>query len=720
MRSLTFATTIAVAGLIGANSAAAHDLRGYVSANGIEFIEAQAPTYVPSQFNAPRIEKSFACVGIVQSNTSVNLDIDNLDISMPQADRLRVDITLSVLASGRLDIDGPYACLGSAGCTDDIRLDGGRAILDFDIMVENGMPRVALANLDLQITEDDIDVTVSDCAISGVINTVVGFARSWLLDYLLGKAEELAEQNVGPLLEGVLAGFMKQDLKFGAADVSVALEDLAIDPAGLQLTVDVDAHNDLDPAECIGDDDPGEPDRHQGTPPNFNGAMSSHLGLAVNFGMIDDVLYHVWRRGLTCLTGDHLEALGIHLDFEHVSALLPGFPSGTEFDLDIKLTKPPRVAGKASADASMAVTIEGLEVTIIGNLPDGTERAVGMSIDMDAAATVAVDPTTNALLVRLDGAEMKSMKFDQQAAATLGFDPAQLRQVMNNAMVPKLLEKLGDLPVTGSMFNFADYAIILRNLDTASEAYLLAEVDLFRAPADDSNAPDTAILSSPAGIVSPATARIQVGGTDPEIPSELLRYLVKVDGVERPLSPITEFTVGEIGQTKTYRVEVAAVDLNDNTDASPATIELTVDGIAPEVLILGERNITQPEGGLLDLAWSASDDTTPESALSTTLKIYRLKDKSDALSAELIDEVAVDTGATTAQVDLTPGNLYRVEVEVTDQAGNTSSSSVLFDAGTGGCLCNAGGNPADGIPFALAMLALLAMGRRRRRLRARR
>jgi MYXO-CTERM domain-containing protein len=443
--------------------------------------------------------------------------------------------------------------------------------------------------------------------------------------------------------------------------------------------------------------------------------MGAHLGLAVNFGMIDDVLYQVWRGGLTCLTGDHLEALGIHLDFEHISALLPGFPAGTEFDLDIKLAQPPRIAGRTSDDASMAVSIEGLEVTVIGHLPDGTERAVGMSIDMDAAATVAIDPTTNALLVRLDGAEMKAMRFDQQAAATLGFDPAQLRQVMNNAMVPKLLEKLGDLPVTGSMFNFADYAIILRNLDTASEAYLVAEVDLFRAPANDSNAPDTAILSSPAGIASPATARVQVGGADPEIPSELLRYEVKIDGVARPLSPITQFTVGEVGQTRTYRVEVAAVDLNNNTDATPATLELTVDGIAPRVLILGERNISQAEGGLVDLSWTATDDTTPESALSTSLKVYRLVDKKDALSAELVEEIEVATGATSAQVDVATGELYRIEVEVTDQAGNTSSSSLLLDAGTGGCLCNAGGNPADAIPMALALIALMMMGRRRRR-----
>ena len=711
MRSLAAVAVLALT----AQTAAAHDLRGYVSASGIEFIERQVPSYVPSRVNAPRIEKSFACMDAVQYNTVVDIDVQNLDISLPETDVLRVDLTLGVHATGNLDIDDPYVCAGFAACKDRLDLDSGRAIIDFAMSIEGGMPRVSLRNLELLISEEDIDVTISDCAIDGVANTMIGFAREWLLGYLLNKAEEMAEMNVGPMLEGMLAGFMRQELKLGSADVGVALEELSIDPSGLQLAIDVDAYNDLDPAECIGGADPGEPARHEGTPPNFSASMGAHLGLAVNFGLIDDVFYHVWRRGLTCLTGDHLEALGLHIDYEHISAMLPGFPAGTEFGLDIKLARPPRIVGRASSDASVGVVIEGLEVKIIGTLPDGSERAVGMSMDLEAAATVAVDPTTNALVLRMDSAEMKSMRFDQQGAAQLGFDPAQLRTVMNTMLVPTMLRKMGDMPMTGSMFAFGEYAIILRNLDTASEAYLTAEVDLFRAPADDTGVPDTAILESPAGLVSPATARVRVGGTDPEIPSELLRYEVVIDGVAQPLSPITAFAVGEAGVTRTYRVEVAAVDLSGNTDATPATLELTVDGIAPKVLIIGDRSKDQPEGGLVPLTWSSTDDTTPESALSTTLKVYRIVDPQDALSAELIEEIPLPVGATSAEVNVAQGNLYRVEVEVTDQAGNTSSSALLLDAGTGGCLCNAGGNPGDAVPMALAFFGLLLIGGRRRR-----
>lgn len=708
MRTVTVATALALTASLG--TAAAHDLRGYISASGVEFIEAQVPSYVPEQFFAPRVEKSFTCVDVVQHDTTVQVDVQNLDISMPETNILRVDVSLGVLAEGILDID---SCVGDGDCTDRVALDSGRAILDFDIQVQNGMPRVSLRSLDLQVTEDDIDVTVDDCALDGVINTVTGFAKEWLLGYLLGKAEDLAEENVGPMLEGMLAGFMRQNLSVGSAQMAVVLEALSVDPGGLELTVDVDAFVDVDAAECIGED-PGEPERHEGTPPNFSSSMGAHLGLAVNFGMIDDVLYHVWRRGLTCLTGDHLEALGLHIDYDHISAMLPGFPPGTEFNLDIKLAKPPRIAGRASADASVAVVIEGLDVKIIGTLPDGSERAVGMSMDLEAAATVAIDPTTNALVVRADSAEMKSMRFDQQAAAQLGFDPAQLRTVMNTSLVPAMLEKMGEMPMTGSMFAFGDYAVILRNLDTSSEAYLLAEVDLFRAPANDTGAPDTAILSSPTGVVSPATARVRVTGTDPEIPSELLRYQVSVDGVARPLSPISEFAVGEVGVTRTYQVEIAAVDLSANTDPTPATLELTVDGIAPSVLILGERSVSQPEGGAVQLTWTASDDTTPETALATTLEVYRLIDPQDALSAELVETIELPAGATSAEVDVTTGSLYRIEIAVTDQAGNTSSSALLLDAGTGGCLCNAGGNPGDAVPIALAFFGLLIVGRRRR------
>ena len=353
--------TIAAAAIIAVpalflGKADAHEVKGYVSASGVEFIEAQIPSYVPTSLTAPPISRDFACVTATQRNTNVDLQVLNLDLAMPGSDTLRVDLAMAVNAQGTLDIDNPYACLGSAVCSDELNIDSVRAVIDFDIRIENGQPAISLSTFDLQLDEDDIDVTLSDCAIDGVVNTIVGFAKGWILDYLEGKVEEMATTMVGPMLQDMVSGFMQHELSVGAADVAVSVNELDIQPNALQLAVDIDARSQIEAADCVGDD-PGEPQTIESTAANFASGMNAHLGLAVNFGLVNDVLYHVWRRGLTCLTGDHLEALGLHLDYDHISALLPGFPSGTELSLNLSLEAPPTIRGLASADAKVAVDL---------------------------------------------------------------------------------------------------------------------------------------------------------------------------------------------------------------------------------------------------------------------------------------------------------------------------------------------------------------------------
>ncbi len=699
--------------MLATGTANAHEVRGYVSASGVEFIEAQIPSYVPSQLIAPPLTESFACVSATQKNTNVDLQVLDLDLAMPGTDKIRVDITLAANAQGTLDIDGPYACLGSAVCSDEVDIDAVRAVLDFDVRIENGQPRISLAAFDLQLDEDDIDVTLSDCAIDGVVNTIVGFAKGWILGFMETKVEEMAVTTIGPMLQDMVVGFLQYDLSVGGTNVSVAVNDFIVEPNALTVGIDIDAQSQIEASDCVGGD-PGEPESVGDGGATFTAGMNAHLGLAVNFGLINDVLYHVWRQGMTCLSGDHLEALGLHLDYDHISALLPGFPSGTELKLNLKLDAPPSIRGLPSADAKVSVDLQGIEVEIVATLPDGSERILGIAIDANATGSVAIDPSTNSLLARLEQSEITRMDLDELAAAQLGFDSAQIITMMNTQVMPSMLAKMGDLPVTGSMFNFADYAIILRGLETSSESFLQAEIDLFRAPANDVGAPNTTIVGSPSGIVSPLDAKIRVGGTDQEIPSELLRYKVTVDGVERPLSPMTLFSVGEVGVTRDYAIEVASVDLNGNEDPTPATLQLTIDGIAPTVLVAGERTQLLDAAGPVNLAWTATDDLTSVERLLTSVKVYRLKDPTDPVTAELVEERTLRTGESNATVKVGSGAVYRVEVNVTDEAGNTATSAMLLDV-SGGCGCRAASSPTGAAPIILAfMLASLVMRKRRR------
>ena len=122
------AKPIAVASLLlplalVSSSARGHGLAARVSPSGVEFLEEQLPTYVPTHLNLPPITQQIAdpCPGSTaitwtQQDTTLDLQIDAFDLSLPSAGALRVDLTVSAWASGTAYIDNPYACFGSATC----------------------------------------------------------------------------------------------------------------------------------------------------------------------------------------------------------------------------------------------------------------------------------------------------------------------------------------------------------------------------------------------------------------------------------------------------------------------------------------------------------------------------------------------------------------------------------------------------------------------------
>src|SRR5690606_3393095 len=398
------------------------------------------------------------------------------------------------------------------------------------------------------------------------------------------------------------------------------------------------------------------------------------------------------RRGLTCLTGNHLEALGVHLDQQHIMQILPGFPPGTTLGLEMTMTAPPRIAAASGDGAAVLLAIEGLQVVLIGELPDGSEKRVEIGVDAQATAVVGIDTTSNALVATPTSVDIQRMEMDQVYAAETGFDVTRVRDLMESHMVPEMLEKMGTLPLTGPVFSAAGYAVILRSLGN-NDAYLSVNADLFKIPEDDFGAPETSIIEYPTGVVSPADAVLRVSGVDGMIPTELLQYVVTVNGEARPASFIKKFTVGAPGESGVYDVEVASVDLSGNTDLTPASVQVTVDGIAPQVVLTGER-VLEMAGGTAEIAWTRGDAMSPAGPLAARIELYRLTDPTDALSVEHVETIDLPPGALSGAVEVQSGDVYRAEVHVTDAVGNVTVATVMIDADQGGCrIAGGGGSP---------------------------
>ncbi len=724
MRRLA-ATTLSL--LAAPALAQASPVQARLSSGGVEFLQDELPSLVPPHVDLPPATFTlYSCPGddatFTQRNTGIDVYVDALDLSLPEYGNLRVDLTFSAFATGEAFLSDIYACLGTTTCDDYLDIYGARVVADFSAWVgEDQKVHADLAGIDFYLGEDDIYVWFDGCAPDDVFNFMVDLAKDWALEKALEMAEGIAQEKFGPKLEEMLQGLTQYQGSVGAAHFDAHVTDIQIATNGIGIGADVDLSSPYPAAPCIGSD-PGQPAPAAGPAPDLASGIDAHLGLAVNLGLMDDALYHVWREGYMCVTPETLSAFGFELDLSIVTDFLPGFPDGTTFSLQAAMAEPPTMHGSASDDAAMTMVMRGFTADLIASFPDGTEHTLHLDLDASVAASIQLDPSINALTAGVDGVTIDRLEIvDELGLAELGFDFERIRSLMQDRVMPRILSEMGRIPVTGPVFGgIANTYLIVREIRT-TDAYVYAKADLFRAPDFDGNAPDTFIAELPQGPVTPTAAKLLLDGSDAEIPTELLKYRVAVDGVSAEPTFIRQVKVGAFGQTKTYRVEARAIDLYGNEDATPAAADVLVDGVLPDLAV------HTPLHGVIDTAspeviWEATDDLTPADALVAKALVYLLPEEGQG-GQQLIGEVTLPAGRTHVTLDLEAGVQYRVVLNVYDQAGNSAGESMVFtvspDAGgQGGCGCTtARSNSAAPGASAILLLAAAALLARRRRSR---
>jgi len=346
----------------------------------------------------------------------------------------------------------------------------------------------------------------------------------------------------------------------------------------------------------------------------------------------------------------------------------------------------------------MSMDITGMVADLDALLPDGETRTLHVELDASAEMEVGINPDLNAITLNSVGVTVERLTIDEEASADeLGFDFSAMRQLLQERVLPHITEQIAGRPLTGPIFGgIMRFYVLLREIRT-TEAFLVARLDLFRAPEHDETAPDTRIVSVPTGLVAAKNAFIIADGTDAEIPTELLKYEGTVDGTRLKASYVKRIPVGQIGKSGTYTVEVRAIDLAGNSDPTPARTDVTVDGILPRVTItdvpLGVTTTATPP-----LGWVMSDDLSDPANLTPIVTTYRLPSDGSAGQGDLIDTIELDRGTTATTLSLDRGN-WRAVVTARDEAGNEASDSQVFtvDADAAkGCGCVAGGRDAGG------------------------
>jgi hypothetical protein len=687
-----------------------------ISPSGLAFIERQAPSLVPSHMSPdPMSVDLWSCDGgpanIEQANTSVDLSVDDFKLSLPSPGVLRVDVTLSAQASGEARFNKIYACYGQEICQDHITLRSAHAVVDFSASVDGaGKPHVALKNVDLQLDRDNVDMELSGCNPDALLTAVLNGVKDVGLDIGLWAVEQIAKNKVGPMLEQALGNFMSYQGMASIFAFAARLTGLDLATTGITIGGDLDISSPFPAAACLGTSIPGEPAAAAGPAPDLASGPSSDLAVAVNLGVIQDVLYHVWESGYLCLTPGSFASFGLDLGPELDNfANMPGIPAGTKFSLDITATRPPVVQAGYADEGTLTLKVVGLGANLRAAYPDQTSGYLHLDADVTATASVAIDPSQNAVAVKIDKVAIDKLTADDKLGLTrYGFDIDRVRRMIEMRVLPKVLGQLGAIPVTGPVFGgILDTYVILRGVKT-TPSFVAVRADLFRAPAGDVAAPTTAIVSAPTGPVRPADALVKVTGTDALVPTELLKYRAIIDGTAGEPSFVNTFAVGEDGKTKTYHVLVKAIDLAGNEDPVGAQADVLVDGIAPQLTVTTQlRSVVDTIRPTM--AWTATDDTSPAAKIAAKVEIFHEPEHAGGEFEETkIGEQDLAAGTTTVDLDgLEAGKQYRVVLTISDEAKNEASDSFIFTvAENAGGGCNVGGGAGGAWTLALALLAL--------------
>jgi hypothetical protein len=694
-----------------------HDTRLWVSPAGVEFLEAQLAELVPTHLEPPGgTYELMSCtestpITFTQRDTAIDLQVKAMYLDLVGVDTLRVTLTLAGEARGEAYVENAYACLSSATCTDHMSISEGTVVFDVAIGLDEARRiKLEVVASDMQLGEDNIEIWLDDCLLGPLVDWLFALGKSYILDRMREYVDYLARDIIAPELEQQLNDLVPSEGEIGVAFFATRFSTVTASTAGLNLAAEADLWSPYPLAACL-DADPGEPLPGEGAVPSLEQDPFAHVALAVNLSLLEDALYHVWRGGLMCVSDEQLQAIGLTVDVSSWAGMLPGFAPGSKIDLGIRAGKPVRLRGSAGKGAHLTIDVDDLSLALTGTLPNGTSRGFLLDTDVSLSAGIRYDPLTNALMVRIESATIDRARLDDGG---LGLDVDRLVRVITGELLPTMLDDLGELPLLAPVVGVTDYYVLPRWIET-SASYLALSGSLYRAPANDTTAPSTRVVTAPTRPVSVKDARVVVEGTDDLIPSALVRFVVTVNGVSRTPNQMREIRVGEAGVTGSYEIDARAMDLAGNLEAGGAHASVFVDGVPPSVHFVSD-SVRQLVAGDVDLEWSMWDDLSPASAIVASIDLYALQDPTSMFSGVLIQHLELGPGQSQTTVTLADAGVYQAVLTVRDEVGNHAATQGLFAVSTGHDGC------AQTRPSALLvpMLVLAVMGAVRRRSRSER
>jgi hypothetical protein len=579
--------------------------------------------------------------------------VRNLNISIPVAsDSVSADFRAPAQITGTYSLPGAVAT-GTAyadaiiSATAPVTAHGASGILSGTLAVQN--QQIVIQSIDsftLSLGSFDADL--------GVLEDILSFLGIDLDSILQGVVEDqavgLVETQLPPLITQLLNEFLDFHGSFEGFDYLAEPQLLDVDDqgGGLYFGAAVDA---LETSSCI----VPQPDPTPGPvqPHTLNPYHPSAFAATASRDLVEDAVDAAWKSGLMCFTSDPIPA-------ETLNQAIPIFPPGSSLVVSVSAANPPQVTLLTGQAAHATLSLTGLHA--IGTLIGGARGGEFLQVDLDASAdaNVGLDPELSSVTLRLSEFSVSNVVI-RVNGDVLPITDEQVQELLQTYIIPLYNEEIGAIPLTTSVFSFQGLYFLLDEI-VPMGGYLNLYLTAVSAPPSDTQPPETSVIEAPPALTNQRQVSVLFGGVDDKTIDRLLRFTWSLDGApEVPPSYARRIVLNDVAEGH-HVMSARAWDLSDNVDATPVTIEFTVDVTAPASSV-DDGPSGWVASNAVDLSWSALDNLSVPGDLRFA---YRLDDGSHPAWT------AYGT-ATTAHFEGLADGAYSFEVKSRDAAQNEES-----------------------------------------------
>lgn len=622
---------------------------------------------------------------------------------------LRMTAVVDVNVSAPATVYNAYVGIGTAHCQADAQLRSIRLQADFRLSTQAGQIRVTADRTQATVDSSQHSVALRGCALGNIYAAVSGMlgeesqigSQAWL--------EAFARDKVPLLVQDWLNEHLQTSRDVPPVRYVIRLDGVDTQASGIvaRFGADVQPLQGGQPA-CLQGATFAPPGSCKPVAQVPDGAVDAMFTASVSQGLINRTFDAIWRAGYLCIDSRTVDVPILRQSLARLATAL-GLPAGTNLWFRVRPLTVPQV--NLTAESGMELVLHQFDLTLGIEPPGGPNGGFGVEADIAISVTPTIDAATNSIGLDLRHVQVTRLDVHERdgAIAALTLDPARVQRFISDVALPVMRGQLDKTQLSPSILNVQNYAIELKQLEL-SDGQLTTYVDAFdrRTIVADQVPPETRLLETPPAVVGPQVLTLRVAGTDATTPAALLRFRTRIDGGQWT-DPQYGGRVDVVTYGGTHRIEIAAVDLQDNTDPTPVVIDLVVDDVPPHLDITA-RPDALINNGRFSVAFVGSDDRTPTQNLTYTVELLRVPEEGGV--PELVQSQDFAAGTTSAQFAGLRAGVYKVRVIVRDAAGNVTSEDIgALVEDTGCSLAHGGRRPSGPI---LLWLLLVLLGRVRR------